>query len=251
MRCRTSEEAHLQHFWLHRKSVRRCERAVPFWTSSCMFLPHFTTPSVCFNYMVSHLSNTSKWKGHSATNAYQYHPMLYYYYERPRITRKKHIHCKVLMIHRAVWLALFPDSERDAILANCLPRLREGMILMFVIFLQFAHVLVSSLAICAAAFKGSCLLPLYGRRAAWSGSIQCRLGYFCQRCVARLQLPKVSHMLVLHLNTAFWLRGGGMRLKAKVTGLNAWFENTIQPTQNGKRRKKATNQGLVLCNWRL
>ena len=53
---------------------------------------------------------------------------------------KKHIHCKVLMIHHALWLALFPDSERDAILANCFPRLREGMILMFVISLEFAHV---------------------------------------------------------------------------------------------------------------
>eukprot|EP00913_Durusdinium_trenchii_P014472 g13576.t1 len=34
----------------------------------------------------------------------------------------------VLMIHHALWLAIFPPFERDTILVNCFPRLKEGVL---------------------------------------------------------------------------------------------------------------------------
>lgn len=163
---------------------------------------------------------------------------------------KKRIHCKVLMIHHALWLALFPDSERDAILANCLPRLREGMVLMFVIFLQFAHVLVASLAICAAALRVPvfchCTAGVLPDLEAFSVDLDTFVKDVWPSCTCRKFLTWSCIWTLLsdcEVVGCIWRRRW-----------LAWMLDSRIRFSRGRMEKDGkgyTNQGLVLCNWSL
>lgn len=131
------------------------------------------------------------------------------------------------MIHHALWLAIFPPFERDTILVNCFPRLKEGRRVCVYVSIKYALKRDTGRCCCQNDCAG------FVRCAAGFGSFQCGPGCLHKNGVTSLQhwsfvicrvcLDFVNeHVGVpsIERRASISLRGGGAPSKVRVIGLS-------------------------------